>query len=379
MKEIRNRSQEHDFSFYKNHSVSPPEEYKKYSFAFMWAMHNINFYLEELFGWSKDRDITIDEEIFLEKTFPKTISIDNCMRIDSLKRSWLSNKHLINFQMLSISGHMAIEEAISKVNSLLNTLLVWSWSHIFCKVHSEDIASQNTLIQLWIPFEISNECIFNNIQTDRFWYRIEFFAGFTNKSNNQEQRELLNIVNIKSIKSINLNNKTIIEWGWSLERILCIQQKLYNVFELTKYSYIKSILGNITKLVDIAFALISFKNSGYIFSNNNKKNKTYRELWREFIYTMFENNFIPDNKDLLSILNDIQKIYCKEYEINLEELDFSNELWYKEKLTKQYLLLKDRITIESSQEETIYILKEVANGQVGLLNIILHWIKLQEK
>lgn len=371
MKEIQERSTQHWFEFKKSPTIAPGEGYGGYSFSFMGAVHNSKIYLEKILQSNFERTATQDEKLLLSETFPKTVSVDNCIRIDALKKSWTSHKHLINFQMLGISWYMSIEEGISLSYQLLQDQLGDSNCSLSCRVHPDDVRTIQTLEANSVPYTFSLSCEFNNPKTTRKGYRIEYVASFENEKGVKEERELLNLVKVNKLDNVLLEENCIFEWGGALERVQALQADIHNLFKLPKFQTIQAYVGNSPKLIDILSAIFAFKSSGYLFANNNQRNKTYRELRRELVYTMLEEGVVHSEDTLLLAFNHMQDQFDQTYALEEQPLERTREFDYLKKISKQYITLTTSLTPHLSVEEIWKVYKKVADGQIGLLNLAL--------
>lgn len=348
----------HDFWARKNipvnisPSVMPSVEYQEYSTVFMGAMDHTHIYKTEIADQYLEKGVpyfvisetTGTQSYEATKIIPTQLQISNCIRLDGLKRSWESNRHLSTFSMLSISWVMHTKEAILLVWELFESLLKkWtSKSTLTLRFNKE-----NTAVQDIVASELLHRPIYGGVQyiedsqfsaewTNRSGERIEFVVSFQDGNDTKISWEICNLVIVDRVGDLVLP-MPIIEWWGALERIMAASSGIWDIFDsdyIRRYREFAVEVGggNIAStrskaLIDKARTAVVMCLSWYDLWNKSRQEKAFRQVVREFwIETLRQERGMNEinRRQLLShIFHSEKNLFKREdnHEDSLESID----------------------------------------------------------
>lgn len=351
------------YKFGQAYNVMPWWEYAWYSTIFMWAMHHPRIYLLKILSYDR-RTHTFalwnGESEEWHDFFSREVTLDNCIRLDALPKSWISKKHLLNFFMLWISGYMSYEQWIRDTHVLLSNMLsekLDKWVSeggvaLHCAIHPLDLQAMMVCNSLWLSYVCKDDCYFQSEKTDRTWYRIEFVAKFIDNEWVEQSRELINLVKIsqvwtswddKTSGNIDLQDMCIFEWGGSFERVVALAEWVDDVFATSKFRWMDS-FGVPKNILDILYTIYSMKISWYVLWNKTKQQKTYRELILKLGYKIIEMDKIGIRLwTVLGVIDTNMKAIVPSMETKWLGEDWWKEEEYLEKIFSEYKNLYEAV------------------------------------
>ncbi|MCB9790199.1 hypothetical protein H6763_00440 [Candidatus Nomurabacteria bacterium] len=326
--DLRTVAQSIGIKFVTQTSILPGSGYEKTEFVFMSAMANEDLYVNEP-----------PTQMQSSMALVRCIRRGKNQQLQQSSSIWCdageSTRHLKTFDMLGFWGKMDSFDAISKVNSMLHALLP-NTCNIVARVHPKDVASQDSLKTLNMPFTLDDKCHFDKPEkTNRAGYRVEFVAD-AEIEGVPINWELQNLT-IISQAGDQLLDPPMAQSGGSVERVVAIRENKLDVFqtslfpidEIASINNLKPENENdrrVFKLADLARTIITTAYSGvFPKSKGSVQERLVTNLYNTFLQVCMGLGVTPSEmRNILKILNEHQSEGNLVNEVRVDDLLFQD-------------------------------------------------------